>query len=204
MYFINMFTHKTLILASSSKSRSKILKNSGVVFKQVKPRCDEEIIKAKIKQKNKPVNIAKILSYEKAKSISILKKYSNKYVLGCDTIICLENNIFDKAKNFEQAKSKLKKLSGKKHKIISAVSVCQKEKQIWSSKQETTITLKKLNNEQIDEYLKKTGKQILSSVGCYQAEKLGPLIIKSIKGDFFNVLGFPLFPFLSFLSNREK
>ena len=53
-------------------------------------------------------------------------------------------------------------------------------------------------------YLKAAGKQILSSVGCYQAEKLGPQIIKSIKGDFFNVLGFPLFPFLSFLYNREK
>ena len=51
-------------------------------------------------------------------------------------------------------------------------------------------------------YLKKTGKNILSSVGCYQVEKLGPQIIKSINGDFFNVLGFPLFPFLTFLSKR--
>ena len=45
-------------------------------------------------------------------------------------------------------------------------------------------------------------KNILSSVGCYQVERLGPQIIKSIKGDFFNVLGFPLFPFLTFLSKR--
>ena len=80
-----------------------------------------------------------------------------------------------------------------------------KEKQIWSNKQRINKNnLKKLNNDQIDEYLKIAGKQILSSVGCYQAEKFGPQIIKSIKGDFFNVLGFPLFPFLSFLSNREK
>ena len=59
-----------------------------------------------------------------------------------------------------------------------------------------------LNQKQIDIYLKKTGKNILSSVGCYQVERLGPQIIKSIKGDFFNVLGFPLFPFLIFLSKR--
>jgi septum formation protein len=64
--------------------------------------------------------------------------------------------------------------------------------------------LKKLNNKEIDQYLKKTGTQILASTGCYQAEKLGPQIIKSIKGDLFNVLGFPLFPFLSFLSKRYK
>ena len=124
--------------------------------------------------------------------------------MGSDTVIIFQNTLISKAKNFKEAKNKLQKLSGKKHKIISAVSVCQKEKQIWCSKQESTITLKKLNNDQIDEYLKRAGKQILSSVGCYQAEKLGPQIIKSIKGDFFNVLGFPLFPFLSFLSNKEK
>ena len=64
--------------------------------------------------------------------------------------------------------------------------------------------MSKLNKKQIDTYLKKTGKNILSSVGCYQAEKLGPQIIKSIKGDFFNVLGFPLFPFLTFLSRRQR
>ena len=59
-----------------------------------------------------------------------------------------------------------------------------------------------LNQKQINTYLTKTGKNILSSVGCYLVEKLGPQIIKSIKGDFFNVLGFPLFPFLTCLSKR--
>ena len=82
--------------------------------------------------------------------------------------------------------------------------MCYKKKQIWFNKQQSTVTLNKLSDKQIDEYLKKTGKQILSSVGCYQAEKLGPHILKSIKGDFFNVLGFPLFPFLSFLSKSNK
>ncbi len=82
--------------------------------------------------------------------------------------------------------------------------MCYKNKQVWSGQQKSTVTLKSLNDKQIDDYLNKTGKQILSSVGCYQAESLGPQIIKSIKGDFFNVLGFPLFPFLSFLSKRKK
>ena len=75
-----------------------------------------------------------------------------------------------------------------------------KNKQIWSYKQTSTIEIRKLNTEEIKKYLNKSGKDILTSVGCYQAERLGPQIIKSIKGDFFNVLGFPLFPFLSFLS----
>ena len=60
--------------------------------------------------------------------------------------------------------------------------------------------MKKLTDKQIDDYLKHVGKEILLSIGCFQAEKLGPQIISSIKGDFFNVLGFPLFPFMIYLS----
>jgi septum formation protein len=83
---------------------------------------------------------------------------------------------------------------------MSGASVCFNNKQIWSYQQTSTIHMNKLNQKQINIYLEKTGKNILYSVGCYQLEKLGPQIIKSIQGDFFNVLGFPLFPFLSFLS----
>ena len=199
---IHMTLKKNFLLASKSSSRYRILKGVGLKFKIINPRCNEELIKEKLL--NLKINIKNLPKYlAKEKALSVSKK-TNSLVVGSDTVIIFQNKIISKAKNLKEAKRKLKKLSGKKHKIISAVSVCQKEKQIWSSKQESTITLKKLNNEQIDEYLKTAGKQILSSVGCYQAEKLGPQIIKSIKGDFFNVLGFPLFPFLSFLSNKEE
>ena len=197
-----MTPRKNFLLASNSSSRRELLKSAGLRFKTTKPRCNEEHIKTKLL--NLKINIKSLPKYlAKEKALSVSKK-TNSLVVGSDTVIIFQNTIINKAKNLKQAKKKLQKLSGKKHKIISAVSVCHKEKQVWSNKQESTITLRKLNNDQIDEYLKIAGKQILSSVGCYQAEKLGPQIIKSIKGDFFNVLGFPLFPFLSFLSNREK
>ena len=193
---------KKFLLASKSSSRYRLLKNAGLAFQTAIPNCDEGLIKAQLlKSKISIKNLAKHLAREKAMSVS---NKTNNLVVGSDTIIIFQNTLINKAKNLSQAKSKLKKLSGKKHKIISAVSVCHKEKQIWSAQQESTITLRKLSTDQIDYYLKKTGKEILSSVGCYQAEKTGPQIIKSIKGDFFNVLGFPLFPFLSFLYNREK
>ena len=196
-----MTIRTNFLLASNSASRYSLLKGAGLKFQTIKPQCNEELIKKKLLNlKINIKNLSKYLAKEKALSVS---KKTDSLVVGSDTIIIFQNTLINKAKNLKEAKKKLQKLSGKKHKIISAVSVCQKERQIWSSKQESTITLKKLNSDQIDEYLKIAGKQILSSVGCYQAEKLGPQIIKSIKGDFFNVLGFPLFPFLSFLSNKE-
>ena len=120
-------------------------------------------------------------------------------VIGCDTIIDLNNKVIEKARNIEEAKKKLKKLSGKKHKIYSSAAAYYKNKLIWKTTQKTTVKIRRLNTKEINEYLKKTGKNILLSVGCFQIEKDGPTIIENIKGDFFNVMGFPLFPFLAFL-----
>ena len=202
----NMFLWKKFILASNSGSRYKLLKNAGLNFDTTTPLCNEEKIKKTFLQNNNNNNnnnnLPKHLAKEKALSVS--KKKPNRIVVGSDTVIIFQKKIINKAKNLKDAKKKLKQLSGKKHQIISCVSVCYKNKQVWSYRQQSTVTLKQLSDKQIDEYLKKTGKQILTSVGCYQVEKIGPQIIKSIKGDFFNVLGFPLFPFLSFLSKVKK
>ena len=72
--------HTKFILASSSKSRYKILKNSGLMFKKKIPKCDEEKIKKEIVNlKKKPTEYVKKLSYEKAKSISIQKKNTDNF-----------------------------------------------------------------------------------------------------------------------------
>jgi len=201
MFVIHMLLNTKFILASNSASRKLLLKNAGLSFFIEKPLCDEDIIKSKLLKKNiNKKKFPKLLA--KAKALSISKKNTKHLVVGSDTIILFNNKIINKARTIEEAKKKLQKLSGKKHQIISGVSVCLNNKQIWSYQQTSTIQMNTLNQTQINTYLKKTGKNILSSVGCYQVEKLGPQIIKSINGDFFNVLGFPLFPFLTFLSKR--
>ncbi len=201
MFIIHMVLNKKFILASNSASRKRLLKNAGLSFFTEKPLCDEEYIKDQLlKKKINKKKLPGILAEAKALSVSIR---NTKYlVVGSDTIILFNNKIINKAKTIKEAKKKLKKLSGKKHQIISSASVCLNNKQIWSYQQTSTIYMNTLNQKQINTYLRKTGKNILSSVGCYQVEKLGPQIIKSINGDFFNVLGFPLFPFLNFLSKR--
>jgi septum formation protein len=201
MVVIHMLLNKKFILASNSASRKMLLKNAGLSFFTEKPLCDEDYIKNHLLKKNiNKKNLPKLLA--EAKALSVSKKNTKDLVVGSDTIILFNNKIINKAKTTEEAKKKLQKLSGKKHQIISGASVCLNNKQIWSYQQTSTIYMNTLYQKQINTYLKMTGKNILSSVGCYQVEKLGPQIIKSIKGDFFNVLGFPLFPFLTFLSKR--
>ena len=199
-----MYNNNNYILASSSKSRLRILKNSGFPFKSVHPTCDEEKIKNNLKKKlTSPSIIAKKLSFEKARSVSKDKKYINYNVIGCDTLIYINNSIFDKAKSIGEAKQKIQKLSGKTHKIVSGVTICKNGKKIWQCSEVTSVKIRNLNKSQINLYLKKTGLSILSSVGCYQAELLGPQIIENIKGDLFNVMGLPLFKLLNHIMRSK-
>ena len=195
--------HQKFILASTSKSRYKILKNAGLNFIQKKPKCNEEDIKKNINRKTKPEIFAKKLSYEKARSVSIKKLYANKIVLGCDTVIYHNGKILDKVNSIEKAQKKIRSLSGKTHLIVSGLTICLNGSKIWENYEKTHVKIRKLNNSEINTYLKKTGKQILSSVGCYQIESLGPNIIESIKGDYFNVMGLPLFNLLDYLYSKK-
>ena len=72
------------------------------------------------------------------------------------------------------------------------------------NKKETTIKIRDVHQKEIKKYLKISGKEVLSSAGCFQIEFLGPHIVENIKGDFFNVMGFPLFPFLAFLKEYNQ
>jgi septum formation protein len=197
MVFNNKF-----ILASSSISRSNILKNCGLSFIKIIPICNEEEIKKKmLKKKLSAAKISLGLARLKSQSVSLIKK--NKLVVGSDTIINLNGKILNKAKNIKDAKTKILFMSGKSHHIYSSASIYYNNKEIWSKTQKTLIKIRNLSETEIEDYLFKAGKQILNSVGCYQLERLGPNIIKEIKGDFFNVMGFPLFPFLNFLKNYK-
>ena len=199
---VHMFLNKKFILASKSVSRYRLLKNAGLNFIKTTPVCDEDHIKKIFIKKN--INISSLARFlAKSKALSVCNQKTKHLVVGSDTIIVFQNKIINKAKNLSEAREKIKKMSGKKHKIISGVSVCYKGRQIWSTEQKSTVSINELNSKQIDQYIKNAGRDILSSVGCYQAEKFGPQIIKSIKGDFFNVLGFPLFPFITFLKKFE-
>ena len=200
-----MLFNKKFILASNSKSRFFILKNNKLNFRRISPNCDEETIKKKkIKEKISPKKISLCLAINKAASIS--KKHYNSLVIGSDTIIDLNNKIIEKAKNIKEAKKKLNKLSGKKHDIYSSAAAYYKNRLVWKTTQKTTVKVRNLNKKEINEYLKKADKNILLSVGCFQIEKDGPNIVENIKGDFFNVMGLPLFPFLNFLKkfNTKK
>ena len=197
-----MFSNTKFILASSSSSRFKILKKNKLSFVALKPICNEGLVKKKlIKEKIKISKICLTLARLKAKSISLL--HEKNLIVGSDTIIDFMGAPLSKAKNLKEAKLKILQMSGKSHNIHSSVSVFYKKKEIWNSSQTTIVKFRSLTEGDVDVYLSCCGNKILSSVGCFQLEEMGPNIIENIKGDFFNVLGFPLFPFLNFIKKYK-
>ena len=193
-----MFINIKFILASNSESRFLILKNNKLNFHQFSPICNEKKIKKQlINNKTPPNKTSLILAKAKAKSISKNKK--NCLVVGSDTVIEFNKKIVNKAKNLKEAKKNLVKISGKKHLIYSSAAAYYKNNLVWRKTQKTKVKIRKISKKEIDIYLSYVGKNILKSAGCYQIEKDGPNIIENITGDFFNVMGFPLFPFLVFL-----
>ena len=199
---INMFFNNPFILASSSKSRYKILKNNNLSFSKTKPKCNEDIFKKQLIKKNlTPKKIC--LELARLKSQSVSKNKNNKLIVGSDTVISFNNKLLSKAKNIKDAKKKIKLLSGKTHTLYSAVSVFCNNKEVWHTTQKSSIKIRVMSNHEINKYITRAGKDILNAVGCYQVELMGPNIIESFKGDFFNIMGFPLFPFLTFLKEYK-
>ena len=197
-----MIFNTDFVLASTSKSRYFILQNAGLSFSKHAPLCDENKLKKKLLiKKNTPKKIS--LELARLKAFSVSKKIKNKIIVGSDTVIFINKKILNKAKNIKEAKNKIKLMSGKKHSIYSSASVFYNKKEIWNKTQKTTVKIRKLTEKEINIYLSTAGKKILSSVGCYQIEMGGANIIENIKGDYFNVMGFPLFPFLNFLKKAN-
>jgi len=195
---------KKIILASSSQSRKKIFKNVGLNFFSISPKINEEKEKRKIKKNIKKIRakeISKKLCQLKCKSVSNL--FKNYLVVGCDTMIEHKKKNIDKAKNIQEAIKKILLLSGDSHFIYTSICVYKEQKKIWEHTEKTKVFIKSLTKKEAENYIKKCGKQILNSVGCYQAEKMGPQIFSKIEGDFYNVLGFPIIPFINFLSKRK-
>ena len=190
------------VLASTSKSRYFILKNTGLLFSKHAPLCNESKIKKELlMKKTAPKQIS--LELARLKAFSVSKKIENKIIVGSDTVIFINKKILNKAKNLKEAKNKIKLMAGKKHSIYSSASVFYKKKEIWNKTQKTTVKIRRLTEKEINIYLSSAGNKILNSVGCYQIEMGGTNIIENIRGDYFNVMGFPLFPFLNFLKKTN-
>ena len=176
-----------IILASQSPRRKLLLTQLGLKF-DVIPSLTEEVITS-----NNPTSIVQNLSFKK--SFEVSKKVDNAHIIGADTIVVFENKILGKPRNTLDACTMLSMLSGKTHQVFTGVSIQKKMNgEIGNHYQfieETNVTFSTLSDNEIHSYIK-TGSP-MDKAGAYGIQDdWGAVFVEEIKGDFYNVVGFPI------------
>ncbi len=176
----------TLILASNSPRRKDALKRLNIPFIPVQNTIDEE--KESEQSHGDPESVARYLSYLKAESVA--NRYPNHFILGMDTIVVINERIIGKPHSEDDALNILRELSGDWHIVITAITLCNKEKDYTKSRAvRTKVKFYELSEDQIKEYVA-TGESF-DKAGAYGIQSAGGFLVERIDGDFSNVVGFP-------------
>ena len=191
-----------IILASKSKVRKKILDENNI-FSEVKPSyIDEDTIKISLlKDKASPEIISKNLAELKANKISIADK--DNLVLGADSVIDLDGELISKPNSRNEALVILKKLNGKKHFLISSVCISKNGAMVWNYSDKAALTMKKMTDDELIDYLDKISDEVLYAYNVYQIEGEGRKLFSSIEGDKNTIMGLPIKKIKQYLSNYK-
>ena len=188
-----------IILASKSGVRKKILDENNIICEVVPANVDEDSIKESLlKEKATPEIISKNLAEVKANKISVKKP--EDFVLGADSVIDLNGELISKPNSRDEAINILKKLNGKKHKLISSVCISKNGSMIWNATDASSLTMKQLNLDEIKLYLKKIRDKELYAYGVYQIEADGRSLFSKIEGDEDTIMGLPVKKIKEYLS----
>lgn len=177
-------TPPRIILASSSRYRSELLARLELPFKAVAPKYDELPLDLP------PEKTALVRAGKKAKSLRA--DFPESLIIGSDQLLSFEGRVLGKPGNTENAVSQLMLLSGKTHKLITAVAVHEAR----TGRMETALdvhemTLRPLSEKSIRAYVARD--RPLDCAGAYKLESLGITLFSSIKGsDDTAVVGLPL------------
>ena len=191
-----------IILASKSQVRRKILEKNGLQCEVDPANIDEESVKQSLlKEGSTPLLISKNLAELKANKIS--NKKNGKIVIGADSIIDLEGEIISKPSNRHEAMEILKKLNGKKHYLISSVCISKSGSMIWNYTDKAALTMKKMSDTELKEYLSKIKDEVLYAYNVYQIEGEGKNLFSKIDGDEDTIMGLPVKKIKEYLNNIE-
>lgn len=183
-----------LILASKSAGRRLALLNSGVPFESIPADVDERAIEANLGGADADA-IALALARAKALAISA----NGRLVLGADQVASCDGRIFGKPANMADAGALLRFLSGRRHRLHSAMALARDGAVIFETVGLADLTMRTLSDAFIAAYLEAVGEQALTSAGAYQIEGLGAQLFSNVEGDHWTIMGLPLLALLDAL-----
>ena len=170
----------SLILASGSPRRAKILRDLGVAF---------EVVKTDAPESSYPGDPERTVR-ENALAKGAVLPSSNpptRHVLSADTIVWLDGRIYGKPRDLAEAKAFLRELSGRTHAVFTGVAYDGEARVVRSDG-----TFRPLTEETIDAYVAKVNP--LDRAGAYDIDECGELLVASYTGTYENIMGLPVEP----------
>jgi len=179
-----------------------MLTAAGVSFEAVSASVDEESAKVALRADGVgPRDLADALAELKALRVS--HRDPEALVLGSDSIVALEDgSMLDKPVDRAEAAGHLRRLSGKRHELISAAVMATGGRPVWRVVDRAKMHVRPLSDAFIEQYLDLEWPEISACVGCYRIEGPGAQLFTRIEGSQFTVLGLPLLPVLDYLRVR--
>jgi septum formation protein len=187
----------SLILASSSPQRSAILAKIGIPFTVLKPmpEVEEEAVPKTVPVEKVPVYLAR------KKVLAAARIVSEGLILGADTVVILGRRIFGKPENADKARAFLRALSGRRHKVVTALALYDTRggaKKLYETAATTRVAVSRLTDEAVDWYIG-TG-EWQGAAGGYRAQGLGARFLTSMTGLESTVIGLPVYPLMQLLA----
>jgi len=193
----------TIVLASASPARRALLAAAGVRFTVHPAAIDERAVEIPlIAGGASPADVAAALA--EAKAVAVSRAADDALVIGADQTLDLDGTRWTKPANMAEAREQLARLSGREHRLHSAVAVARAGRVLWLHAESAGLTMRALSATAVDAYLADTGDAVLESVGAYQIEGPGIRLFERIDGDYFAILGLPLLPLLAYLRGEGE
>ncbi|XP_047392446.1 probable bifunctional dTTP/UTP pyrophosphatase/methyltransferase protein [Sciurus carolinensis] len=195
---IGKLLHKRVVLASASPRRQEILSNAGLRFEVVPSRFKETLSKAAF-----PSPFAYAMETAKQKALEVAQRMHQKdlrtpdVVIGADTIVAVEGQVLEKPVDKQDAYDMLSRLSGKEHSVFTGVAIvsctCTEhvlDTQVSEFYEETRVKFSELSEDLLWDYIHSG--EPMDKAGGYGIQALGGMLVEYVRGDFLNVVGFPL------------
>ena len=188
---------KKVLLASGSPRRRLLLDRLGFTCETAVSTVDEIAL---MKQGGSPAELAERCALAKAKEVA-LRIGANALVLGADTVVALDCEVFGKPDDRNEARRMLENLSGREHTVITGVALVDLENKIeYVDHEVTRVRMGHYDSAMIEAYL--DTEEPMDKAGAYGIQGYGGILVEGIEGCFFNVMGLPLFRLERLLNKR--
>lgn len=193
-----------LVLASGSEVRRRLLENAGLNIEVVRANVDEASIRDALLANDNdidPADVAEVLARTKADDV--VGRAGARYVIAADQVLAFDGRIYEKPADQDDARAQLLALAGHAHTLHSAVVLAEDREVVWAHVDSVRVHMRAFSAAFVGKYMADVGDAVLNSVGCYQLEGSGVQLIDRIEGDYFSVLGLPMFALLRELRDRK-